>query len=475
MRIICLLNVITVAVLVVVLDVLLAFTDYDTNETGAVTITSRKRPTQNLKTLNMLDVPFFYVYEELFFSNATVGNYTLIEWMQYQRERRHSKHEDDYWFAIASLQHPLRTKDPSLAKLFVVPLITNQITGDMDYYKLKICVRFEHLNNGTLCQQQLLQHADWTLEASPWFQKSQGRNHILVASDHMAPYFLTPYKHLSHCNVIGFEHSRWNALSRMFLPKLYVGTRCLHNNGGVGGGDRPHDVVMVARIKEKFTTRRRICTYLKNQTVVSVANCGGGQQCPALAQSKLGFHARGDTPGSNRLIDLILTGTVPVFTTLEQYDILPPWIDWASLSYFVDENLSPASVFLSKLHDILMGEGLAQKLKALLDNYALVDWEFNSDIVFEQYMYAFARTLLPQEQKRMQAARSPFSALDLSAFETLQPMQDGNFVYCYAGQRVSSCQDCSWCTGQCMPCKHGSTNDPSAKCVPRYNATCRMK
>lgn len=175
-------NVSIATFLVALLCVLLAFTGDDTNEKvdGTTIITPTKK---DPATLTLLDVPF-YVYEDLFFGNATVGNHTLIEWLQYQREKRRLKHTDDYWFAIASLQHPLRTKDPSGAKLFVVPLITNQIMQDIAFYKLNVCVRFEHLNNEKLCQQKLLKHVDRALEASPSFQKSRGRNHILVASDY---------------------------------------------------------------------------------------------------------------------------------------------------------------------------------------------------------------------------------------------------------------------------------------------------
>jgi hypothetical protein len=34
-------------------------------------------------------------------------------------------------------------------------------------------------------------------------------------------------------------------------------------------------------------------------------------------------------------MDTILSGTVPLFTRREQYEVLPDWIDWKQLSYFV--------------------------------------------------------------------------------------------------------------------------------------------
>ena len=120
-------DIIIAALLVVVFAVLLTSTGDDANEKGVMKLTTKGTPTKNPATLTMLNVPC-YVYDELFFSNATVGNYTLTEWLQTLRDIPLLKHTDDCWFAKAALQHPLRTNDPSRAKLFIVPLITNQIT-----------------------------------------------------------------------------------------------------------------------------------------------------------------------------------------------------------------------------------------------------------------------------------------------------------------------------------------------------------
>ena len=70
-----------------------------------------------------------------------------------------------------------------------------------------------------------------------------------------------------------------------------------------------------------------------------------------LAQSRFGFHVRGDTFGANRLFDTILSGTVPIFTFKEQYDILPQWVDWKGLSYFV--SITTEDAFTESLDRIL--------------------------------------------------------------------------------------------------------------------------
>jgi hypothetical protein len=41
-----------------------------------------------------------------------------------------------------------------------------------------------------------------------------------------------------------------------------------------------------------------------------------------------GFMSRGDTWGSNRLVDAIISCTVPIFTAEEQYKILPSFYQW---------------------------------------------------------------------------------------------------------------------------------------------------
>jgi hypothetical protein len=74
--------------------------------------------------------------------------------------------------------------------------------------------------------------------------------------------------------------------------------------------------------------RRDVCNFIESFTNYSMPICGRGAQCPTLAEFKFGFHSKGDTLGSNRLMDNILSLTIPIFTQKEQYNILPDWYDW---------------------------------------------------------------------------------------------------------------------------------------------------
>jgi hypothetical protein len=119
-----------------------------------------------------------------------------------------------------------------------------------------------------------------------------------------------------------------------------------------------------------------MCEWIHNTSSalnLSVPIRGTGIQCPTLAQSKFGFHVRGDTLGSQRLVDTLLSGTVPIFTRIEQYRIQPPWIDWDQLSYFV--NVTTQSTFIESLADILQDErGYQQRHEAVLRHRPLLDW-----------------------------------------------------------------------------------------------------
>jgi hypothetical protein len=167
--------------------------------------------------------------------------------------------------------------------------------------------------------------------------------------------------------------------------------------------------------KKPYRDRLNICNWIQKQQqpkqqpkrhLYKMDACGIGPQCPALAQAKFGFHARGDTPGSNRPMDAILSRTIPIFTDLEQYTVLPQWIDWNALSYFC--HVSNRTVFFSDLHRITHNETLyQQKLQTLMRNMDLFDYD--TMVPFDTYMYMFQVTLFP-ETKRVNLT-SPYSAL----------------------------------------------------------------
>jgi hypothetical protein len=423
----------------------------------------------------LLHVPF-YVYEDLWwYQNATVGNLTFDAWIQ----EREAKHTDDFWFAKAALQHPMRTLDAAKARLFIIPTLFNELSDQLSYYKQDLCV-------GARCNTDLLKDTDEYLRKSPWFQRSQGKDHILTASHYSSHHYLQHYPNLGECNVIGYHEIRWNDPERITLPKIFVGTRC-------DSQPKTHDFAMVASMKNlsTFASRHKVCKWTKEANL-SVAHCGRGSQCPALAQSRFGFHVRGDNFGSNRLLDTILSQTVPIFTFREQYQLVPPWIDWKGMSYFA--NVQNRSAFLSRLGELVdtSPSDYHAKLEYIRKNRDLVDWW--TSVPFEIYMYVFARKIVPEYQERIYT--TPYSALRLDVIEEFET--DSSTVWCGERLEKGGCTECTkdpphlipvnrdmpptriernkkLCGGQCAWCPFGareSSKDSIDRCFPRFT-NCR--
>jgi hypothetical protein len=184
------------------------------------------------------------------------------------------------------------------------------------------------------------------------------------------------------------------------MPGFYVGRACPPVTSKV------HDFAMVASIwnddsnpqkRDDFKSRKDICDWLgSNHTRnISVAACGWGKQCPALAEAKYGFHARGDTWGSNRLMDTILSRTIPLFTNEEQYKILPPFYPWREVSYLV--NVTDYNSFFASIDDILSRpqSEYVEKLQLIDDHMHLIDHK--QPFQFDGYMAELARRLGLQE------------------------------------------------------------------------------
>jgi hypothetical protein len=341
---------------------------------------------------NLLDVPF-YLYEELVWSdNATLSNMGIRKWM----DTRPLKHTDDWWFMISALKHPMRTRKPGEAKLFVVPALLNEIAAQESWDKKRLCFK-------GMCNKGLLAYTDKVLADSPWFQRHQGRDHIVVASHYASDSILFKYTNLANCNMIGFEARDWNAPSRAIMPSLYVGQPCEH-------AKKNFDFSLIASLKPKFRERRDICRWMhENRSEYTMPICGRGEQCPTLALAKFGFHVRGDTYGANRLMDTMLSGTVPIFTQEKQYDILPDWIDWSKVSYFAD--VTNQTAFLEAIDNILADQqGYEEKLATLLENQGLFDWTTLTP--FDTYMFMLSRHLWPDTSST--ETSTPYSALILS-------------------------------------------------------------
>lgn len=320
-----------------------------------------------------LQVPF-YVYQE---GNLNWENLTTIP--RDQPNYSSLKHSDDYWLYQAALRHPMRTLDPESAKLFFVPFFLNAVN------ERKTCIPF----NGTSerCFKRpghAYRYADEQLASSPYFQRSHGADHVVVISHWLRP-LNKNINHLLNCNIINFEGRIPLPLEGgLHLPSFYVGRGCDRRQR------RTHDFVLVATFRPllEFQDRENICQWLRDGKY-SVSRCGQGDQCPALAQATFGFHARGDTLGSNRVMDLLLSRTVPIFTHPEQYNILPDFVPWKEMSYLV--NVSTRESFdreVSRLLSIPKKE-LEEKLQ-LIDDYLFM-FDHRQIYQFDAYMDEFAK------------------------------------------------------------------------------------
>jgi len=117
----------------------------------------------------LLSVPF-YVYERLAWTNATFGNDTL----ETMSKPGNQKHIDEFLFMKSSLIHPMRTKEPTEAKIFVIPILMNQYASREYYTESRLCY-------GSICNFELLKTARDLLKDSVWLQ-AYPEGHIVVLS-----------------------------------------------------------------------------------------------------------------------------------------------------------------------------------------------------------------------------------------------------------------------------------------------------
>jgi len=330
----------------------------------------------------------------------------------------------------------MRTDNASEAALFYVPTPLNAVS----MFGQRLC---HHTKDGeTLCGREILKRDGKALRESKWYQKSLGRDHVVVMSSYIHDYLKRKEVHLDEYNTNVFQsrlgaapgittsshdfdfadyapmsmlrcnHITWENRvmrvpqngelklpERFALPSFYVGRRCSVRQGPVS-----NDFALIASFEtwnQKIGERIKLCDVLKrNDTSFRVDACGPGKQCPALAQAKFGFHVRGDTPGSNRLMDTILSGTVPIFTHEKQYGVLPSFIDWRKLSYFADIKADRKTLVRS-LRAIVQDErGYAKRRKAVLRNLKLFD--YSTKLPFEMYMYHFSLLIYPNLEPRPQ-------------------------------------------------------------------------
>lgn len=360
----------------------------------------------------MLSVPF-YVYEELVWETATWGGKSLDQWVV---NSSNPKHTDDYWFMKAALEHPMRTKNISRARLFVIPTLNN-VYDSRAFFKTK------DLCWNRLCNEKLVSHAGRFLLSAPSFQKHP-EAHLAVASHfaHHKTWWTNRLPSsiktvLKASNVIGFEDHNTNADGLLHLPKLHVAKGCQLET------PKTSDVAMIATFKPndpRFRHRELVCQWLslmQNRTnsssddAAKVDICGPGQMCPALSQAKLGFHVRGDTLSSNRLLDTLLSGTIPIFTLPQQYNVLPDFIDWRKISYFINmETTKTVEDFSNQLLSILDNSSdYETKHNLVVQHKDLFDWK--KMYPFDLYMYRLQIHLFPETLNTL-LARNPLLRYD---------------------------------------------------------------
>ncbi|KAL3942369.1 MAG: hypothetical protein SGBAC_003435 [Bacillariaceae sp.] len=410
---------------------------------GSITINNYGRNGEDDDTIPspdlLLSVPF-YVYEELIWTNATINDEPIPHVARHGRHKTRFKHSDDYWFYEAAMKHPMRTKNIYEAKLFFVPIYLNFLDYAM-YVKRDFC-------NLGACGYDLLLETEQKLKKHKAFQKHPER-HVIVRSFYTASWdrWYNEYVNVNKgyqkfmnlipkMSCITFEGKEYIPSppnpARITLPSYYVGTACNQSQPWEDGtlvvpGAKPFDVAMIATLKEEraaFQDRRNVCSWLNQSTTVKTSLCGPGKRCPALSQSKFGIHAAGDTFGSQRLIDTMLSESVPIFTHLDQYNIQGPWIDWKQLSYYLPVHDDTAysgqlsvtkfsvrktpsqEAFLESLQKILDDkEGYESRRQKILEHNPLFDHE--TMYPFDTYMYLIQAELFPETRQR----KSRWSAL----------------------------------------------------------------
>ena len=314
-------------------------------------------------------VPLFYVDEALNWTAIRCDGKPLSAIV----DSTYTKHSDDYWFYRHALAHPKRTDDPAEAKLFVVGVLNNLIAEVLGYSGWRCC-------DGERCGEALLDEAERHLASSPWFARHGGTDHVVVASHWNADAVLRPS--MRACNLVSFETNRAER-DRLVLAKTHVGHKC------APWPNRTHDLAFIGHLhpeRESFAARRRVCELLA-ASPYRVAACGEGPQCPVLASARLGFHVRGDTYGSNRLIDTLISDVVPIFTAPEQYAILPPFLPWRQIGPLVDVDAPDRDFWAALDHANRTAPRFAAHNRRLGLETRL-EWR-RSPFLFERYMTCF--------------------------------------------------------------------------------------
>ena len=405
-----------------------------------VTIPDNDDDSNDSSFVPLLDQPF-YVYEELLWLDGTYQQLSKVTNLV-QEADFWSQYSEDLWFALAALRHPMRTMDPSEAKLFVVPILTHLVVNP---------VARSFCWNG-MCNIDLLQYADKFLQQSPWFNRHGGTDHILVGT-HPEAARLAGYNSFHHCQIIALENQKWNSPERYALPSLRWADSCSSNVS-----NKTTDVVYVGEhhtiSKQSFWAPLGI-----SSKMLTLA------ECHDLSKARLGLYLRENPAlwGDAQPLSMILNYVVPVFTSKAQYKALPDWIDWDSLSYFVDAS-QDATNFLNQIKAIANDEVTYQeKLEAIQKNHDLVNWR--TIVPFDTYMRIVSKKL----GNRLAAKASPYPALKLPLVASQAFNISSKDTWCGGSGYHTSCGACpmdfgdvpsAGCGGNCRWCEYGLASNP---------------
>lgn len=399
----------------------------DTNEESKITKKIHFETSTNLFTIP------FYIYENEILRNKTIYNFTEIclNYFELQMSKNitgldHCKdvetfdhiyekeiffkenHQFDYYFINSALSHPLRTKNASDAKLFIVPTLLSEALFTKIYNKEVYENRFH----------QRLVNLNSALGSSEWFQNSNGKDHVSIITSFSAEDIFncgTPkWKQAKHCeqkltrNIASCNMIQWYeggglqkkyiyhelGSERFALPTMYVSKGC-----NVKQVNKTNDLTFVGALYRKnkrcgncnfrLRFRRDGATWVKN-SIWNYTVFGYGQKCPTLSQALIGMHFPGDSPSASRLGETILSVTVPVFTTKEQYESVPDWINWNKISYFAD--IKNMTLFDKNMNEILSNRtDILMKTSHLESSKKLFDW--TTAMPFEMYMVSLPKFL----------------------------------------------------------------------------------
>eukprot|EP00035_Acanthoeca_spectabilis_P032640 m.19668 g.19668 ORF g.19668 m.19668 type:complete len:514 (+) comp5470_c0_seq1:303-1844(+) len=369
------------------------------------------------------------------------------------------KHGNDLWFAEQAKRHLWRVHDPSLAEVFIVPILFGFSTRQPQ------C--------GNTSTATMVAKALKTLSKMPYFLKNEGRDHIVLSTDFRVG---TPGKVRTQIRkmlpgvIWGVQlhnwWSRFDASCSLAVPmNSMLSPGYMDKTTNEEWRTRPHSLYFQGQIDARPSYRPRVtigaalreivddpksrkivagamyvatpqehtepsaraklhvpglqlcqCPQKHGQVTISTEGClycrlpGGGSVSVAnrstfnpyatdLPASRFGFHIRGDLPGSNRIYDLIKAGVIPIVSS-KQVEVTLPFPDvvpWDKIIFRIPE--APQLAQRKKLLKILQtsGEELEERRNLMRKHAPDVLWDVNGSRVFTNILLFAARFCLDQK------------------------------------------------------------------------------